>query len=168
TEAEPADEDDEDTPILDSMNRVESGRAPGDGVDPTGRVPRDAIIAIDVGDDRADDVYSEFDDPADAARGRDVDQPASGDAHIPRNRPVPPDEVFDQDALDPLDETSDDGPGYSPDIGYAPNASYDDDTAYSDDVDYAGTDRAVADAADAADADSDTADSAAADRPERG
>jgi hypothetical protein len=54
----------------------------------------------------------------------------SGARRVPRNRPAPPDEVFDQEAAD-------DGPGYSPDAGYAHDADYEPDAGYSSDAGYA-------------------------------
>lgn len=49
---------------------------------------------------------------------------------VPRNRPAPADELFDQDAPD-------DGPGYSPGIAYADDAGYDPDAGYNADAGYA-------------------------------
>jgi hypothetical protein len=54
----------------------------------------------------------------------------SGARRVPRNRPAPADEVFDQEAPD-------DGPGYSPDAGYAHDADYEPDAGYSSDAGYA-------------------------------
>ncbi len=49
---------------------------------------------------------------------------------VPRNRPAPADELFDQEAPD-------DGPGYSPGTAYADDASYDPDAGYNSDAGYA-------------------------------
>jgi hypothetical protein len=50
---------------------------------------------------------------------------------VPRNRPAPADELFDQDA------PPDDGPGYSPDTAYADDVEYDPDAGYNSDAGYA-------------------------------
>jgi hypothetical protein len=52
-----------------------------------------------------------------------------GEVHVPRDRPAPNDELFDQDA--------DDGPGYSAGAAYAHNADYEPDAGYSADAGYA-------------------------------
>ena len=69
----------------------------------------------------------DVDDRVDAG---DEGDPEFAARHVPRNRPVPADELFDQDALD-------DGPGYSPDTAYADDAEYDPDAGYSTDAGYA-------------------------------
>jgi hypothetical protein len=65
-----------------------------------------------------------------AADAGDEGDPEFTARRVPRNRPAPADELFDQDALD-------DGPGYSPDSAYADDAEYDPDAGYSPDAGYA-------------------------------
>jgi hypothetical protein len=82
------------------------------------------------------EVAASADTPADATRDTIGDEigdgdPGYGPQRVPRNRPAPADEVFDQ-------ETPDDGPGYSPDAEYADDTGYDEDAGYNSDARYAG------------------------------
>ena len=81
----------------------------------------------DVDDRTVEDELAEDSGGADSGGADDAAVTAR---RVPRNRPAPADELFDQD-------TPDDGPGYSPDAAYADDAEYEPDAGYSSDAGYA-------------------------------
>jgi len=85
----------------------------------------EAAEAVSTGSETTDAIGD--DTTTDSAGEDDLDFTAR---RVPRNRPAPADELFDQDAPD-------DGPGYSLDTAYADDAAYDPDAGYNSDAGYA-------------------------------